>query len=90
VQVRIFKLLDAGDQESVAEAKQLHRSILPMIQFASHSPAPAPAHMLAYGKQMFAWRADIKSIHPRAPPILRNTYNLDVAKVFVQDLPTLE
>jgi dihydrodipicolinate synthase/N-acetylneuraminate lyase len=86
VQVRIFKLLDAGDQESVAEAKQLHRSILPMIQFALHSPA----HMLAYGKQMFAWRADIKSIHPRAPPISPNTYNLDVAKAFVQDLPTLE
>jgi hypothetical protein len=88
VQVRIFKLLDAGDQKSVAEAKQLHRSILilPRIQFALHSPA----HMLAYGKQMFAWRADIKSIHPRAPAISPNTYNLDVAKAFVQDLPTLE
>lgn len=57
-----------------------------MIQFALHSPA----HMLAYGKQMFAWRADIKSIHPRAPAISPNTYNLDVAKAFVQDLPTLE
>jgi 2-keto-3-deoxy-L-arabinonate dehydratase len=86
VQCRMFELLEAGDEESINEAEQLHQSILPMIQFALHSPA----HMLAYGKQMFAWRSGIKDIYPRAPAITPNAYNLGVAKSFVQTLPNLD
>jgi hypothetical protein len=57
-----------------------------MIQFTLHSPA----HMLAYGKQMFAWRAGVKSVHLHAPAIAPNLYNLGLAKSFVQAIPSLD
>ncbi|MDE0992916.1 MAG: dihydrodipicolinate synthase family protein [Rhodospirillales bacterium] len=86
IQCRMFELLDAGDKDGLKEAELIHQSILPMIQFALHSSA----HMLAYGKQMFAWRAGIKSVHSRAPAIAPNPYNLGLAKSFVQALPSLD
>ncbi|NQV99710.1 MAG: dihydrodipicolinate synthase family protein [Rhodospirillales bacterium] len=85
IQCRMFELLDAGDAASLEAAENLHRSILPMIQFALHSPA----HMLAYGKQMFAWRAGIGQVHPRAPALTADAYNLGVAKAFIDPLAPL-
>lgn len=86
IQCKMFELLDAGDEGSLAAADKLHQTILPMIQFALHSPA----HMLAYGKQMFAWRAGINNVVPRAPALTPNAYNLKVAESFVEALPPLE
>lgn len=85
VQSKIFTLLENEDAQSQLEAEKLHQSILPMIQFALHSPA----HMLVYGKRMFAMRAGIKTVHPRAPALTPNDYNLGVAKAFVDQLPAL-
>lgn len=86
VQCKIYGLLEVGDKSSRMEAETLHQSILPMIQFALHSPA----HMLTYGKRMFARRAGIKTVHPRAPAIPANVYNMEVAKAFVDQLPELQ
>lgn len=85
IQCKMFELLDAGGAANLAAAEKLHQSILPMIQFALHSPA----HMLAYGKQMFAWRAGIETVHPRAPGLTPNAYNLELAKTFIEPLGML-
>lgn len=85
IQCKIFGLLEKGGVEGLAEAERLHQSILPMIQFALHSPA----HMLTYGKRMFAWRAGIEGVHPRAPALTANDYNLGLSKDFIDQLPKL-
>ncbi len=82
IQCRIFELLDSAEPDKLQQAESLHQKILPMIQFALHSPA----HMLAYGKQMFAWRAGIKTVYPRAPAITPTAYNLQLAKRFIAPL----
>jgi 4-hydroxy-tetrahydrodipicolinate synthase len=69
VQLRIFELMRAGDEE---EAARLHASILPLIVFMTHS---VPL-LLCYGKRLIARRLGIETIHERAPELQPTAFGL--------------
>jgi 4-hydroxy-tetrahydrodipicolinate synthase len=69
VQLRIFELMRAGEEE---EAARLHASILPLIVFMTHS---VPL-LLCYGKRLIARRLGIETIHERAPELTPTAFGL--------------
>jgi 4-hydroxy-tetrahydrodipicolinate synthase len=83
VQVRILKLIGEGKHE---EAERLHKDILPYLYFVLHSPE----HMLCYGKRLFAKRAGIGAIHPRAPHLQPNEFSTGVIEHYARGLKPLQ
>jgi 2-keto-3-deoxy-L-arabinonate dehydratase len=82
IEARIFNLMEAGQED---EAEALYRSILPLLYFLLHSPE----HMLCYGKRLFARRAGIAEIHPRAPFIPPSSFSTKLVDAYARCLPTL-
>jgi 2-keto-3-deoxy-L-arabinonate dehydratase len=66
VQVRLYEAMRAGTPAGEAEAERIHREILPLLHFMTHSPE----HMLCYGKRFMAKRLTLPEIYPRNPSIL--------------------
>jgi 4-hydroxy-tetrahydrodipicolinate synthase len=83
VEVEVFRLASAGRLD---EADALHRTILPLLQFVLHSPE----HMLCYGKRLFARRAGIATVHPRAPAIMPEAFSTAVVERLAKVLPELK
>jgi len=84
-QVRIYELSMRGDAASMTEAQRLHREIFPLLAFLTHSPE----HLLCYGKRLFALRAGIARVHPRAPCLYPDDFGTRVAADLARDLPFL-
>jgi 4-hydroxy-tetrahydrodipicolinate synthase len=83
VQAEIMRLMAAGKED---EAEALHRSILPLLYFVLHSPE----HMLCYGKRLFARRAGIADMHPRAPCLTPAPFSTGVIEAYSRHLPALK
>ena len=66
VQVRLYEAMRTGTPAGEAEAERIHREILPLLHFMTHSPE----HMLCYGKRFMAKRLGLPRVHPRSPCIL--------------------
>ena len=60
---RIFAGSRSDDDECVAEAERLFRSVTPLLQFLTTSDA----HRLLYGKLLLALRLGLSSLTPRPP-----------------------
>jgi 4-hydroxy-tetrahydrodipicolinate synthase len=85
VQVRLYDLMRQGGEAAEAEAEAIHKSILPLLHFMTHSPE----HMLCYGKRFMARRLDLADIHPRAPAILPTAFGERVARHYGAELGSL-
>ena len=75
VQVRLYEAMRRGTPASEAEAERIHREILPILHFMTHSPE----HMLCYGKRFMAKRLRLPEIYPRSPSILPTEFGTMVA-----------
>ena len=75
LQVRLYKAMRGATSDSEAEAERIHREILPLLHFMTHSPE----HMLCYGKRFMAKRLSLLEIHPRTPSILPTKFGTMVA-----------
>jgi 2-keto-3-deoxy-L-arabinonate dehydratase len=85
LQVRIYELMRKGNQFAETEAEALHKSILPLLHFMTHSPE----HMLCYGKRLMARRLELSTVHPRAPAVLPTEFGERVARHYGGMLGTL-
>jgi 4-hydroxy-tetrahydrodipicolinate synthase len=85
VQTRIFDLLSKGGAEAEAEADRLHRSILPLLLFMTHSPE----HMLCYGKRFFARRIGVDRVEARAPAIPPHEFGTQVVDFYARGMAAL-
>jgi len=65
LQVRLYEAMRLATPAGEAEAECIHREILPLLHFMTHSPE----HMLCYGKRFMAKRLALPEIHPRSPYI---------------------
>ncbi|HUK09277.1 MAG TPA: dihydrodipicolinate synthase family protein [Stellaceae bacterium] len=86
LQVRLYNAMRTGTTEGEAEAEQIHRGILPLLHFMTHSPE----HMLCYGKRFMARRLGLAEIHPRQPCIQPTPFGMQVANRYgaaLLDLP---
>jgi 2-keto-3-deoxy-L-arabinonate dehydratase len=75
LQVRIYDSMRKGTPADEAEAERIHREILPLLHFMTHSPE----HMLCYGKRLMARRLDLPAFHPRLPCILPTPFGTRTA-----------
>jgi len=65
LQVRLYEAMCSATSAGEAEAERIHREILPLLHFMTHSPE----HMLCYGKRFMATRLALPEFHPRSPCI---------------------
>ena len=75
LQVRLYEAMRGATSASEAEAERIHREILPLLHFMTHSPE----HMLCYGKRLMAKRLSLPEVHPRSPSILPTQFGTTVA-----------
>jgi 2-keto-3-deoxy-L-arabinonate dehydratase len=75
LQVRLYDAMRTGTTAGENEAERIHREILPLLHFMTHSPE----HMLCYGKRLMARRLGIEEVHPRLPCILPTPFGTRVA-----------
>ena len=80
--VEICRLLTLGDAEDIARARQLQANILPLIQFAQHSPE----QMFCYGKRLMARRIGIETVFHREPCVQPSDFGLRVFEDLTQGL----
>jgi 2-keto-3-deoxy-L-arabinonate dehydratase len=85
VQVRLYEAMRTGTPAGEAEAERIHREILPLLHFTTHSPE----HMLCYGKRLMAKRLGLPEIHPRMPFIWPSSFGTVVADKLGSGLPAL-
>ena len=85
LQVRLYEAMHAGTPAGEAEAERIHREILPLLHFMTHSPE----HMLCYGKRFMAKRLGLGEVHPRQPSILPTAFGTMVADRLGATLPAL-
>jgi 4-hydroxy-tetrahydrodipicolinate synthase len=85
VQVRLYEAMRAGTPAGEAEAERIHREILPLLHFMTHSPE----HMLCYGKRFMATRLGLGEVHARQPSILPTSFGTTVAHRLGAALPAL-
>ena len=74
-QVLIYRAMRRATPEGEAEAEVIHRDILPLVLYMTHSPE----HMLCYGKRFMAKRLALPEIHPRSPNIAPTPFGTMVA-----------
>lgn len=82
VQLEIYRQFQLGTPQSLAQAEELHRAILPAIVFMSRS---VPA-MLCYGKRLFASQAGITINHERTPFLQPTDFGLAEMFRFLRDI----
>jgi 2-keto-3-deoxy-L-arabinonate dehydratase len=75
LQVSLYESMRTGTTAGEIEAERIHRAILPLLHFMTHSPE----HMLCYGKRFMARRLALTAVHPRAPCILPTPFGMQVA-----------
>ena len=75
LQVRLYEAMHGATPAGEEEAERIHREILPLLHFMTHSPE----HMLCYGKRFMAKRLRLPEIHPRIPSILPTQFGTMVA-----------
>jgi 4-hydroxy-tetrahydrodipicolinate synthase len=85
IQVRIYELMREGKDKSQVLADELLGNNLPLIQFLLHSPA----HMLHYGKHLFAERIGVGTVNPRAPTVIPTEFGHKVVAHYASHLPPL-
>jgi 4-hydroxy-tetrahydrodipicolinate synthase len=85
LQVRLYEAMRTGTTAGENEAERIHREILPLLHFMTHSPE----HMLCYGKRLMARRLSIEEVHPRLPCILPTPFGTRVADHYSAGLPDL-
>jgi 4-hydroxy-tetrahydrodipicolinate synthase len=85
LQVQLYAAMRRGTVASEAEAEQIHRNLLPLLHFMTHSPE----HMLCYGKRFMARRLGLTDIHPRHPCILPSAFGTRVADQYGAALQAL-
>lgn len=85
LQVRIYELMREGKDKSEVLADELLGDSLPLIQFLLHSPA----HMLHYGKHLFAERIGVREINPRAPTVIPTEFGARIVAHYASNLPPL-
>jgi 4-hydroxy-tetrahydrodipicolinate synthase len=75
-QVQIYEAMRCGTPQSESEAEAMHREILPLLLYMTHSPE----HMLCYGKRFMAGRLGITAVNPRWPAIMPTSFGTRVAE----------
>ncbi len=85
VLAQVYDLFQKGDEASIAQAEELHASVLPLLTYVMASPE----HMLCYGKRLFARRAGIAEVHPRHPCVLPNAFGESIVARYAAALPSL-
>jgi len=75
VQVSLYEAMRVAGSAGEAEAERIHREILPLLHFMTHSPE----HMLCYGKRFMAKRLGLPEFHPRSPSIQPSRFGTMVA-----------
>jgi 2-keto-3-deoxy-L-arabinonate dehydratase len=75
LQVRIYESMRHGTTADESEAERIHREILPLLHFMTHSPE----HMLCYGKRLMARRLALSAVYPRFPCILPTPFGTRTA-----------
>jgi 4-hydroxy-tetrahydrodipicolinate synthase len=85
LQVRLYEAMRLGTAEGEAEAERIHRDILPLLHFMTHSPE----HMLCYGKRFMARRLDLDEVGPRLPCILPTAFGTRVVDHYSAGLSRL-
>lgn len=85
VQVRLYEAMRGATSASEADAECIHREILPLLHFMTHSPE----HMLCYGKRFMAKRLNLPEVHPRSPSIQPTQFGTMVADRLGAALGTL-
>jgi 2-keto-3-deoxy-L-arabinonate dehydratase len=75
LQVRLYEAMRTGTRAGEDEAESIHRDLLPLLHFMTHSPE----HMLCYGKRFMAKRLALTEVHPRSPCILPTPFGTMVA-----------
>jgi 2-keto-3-deoxy-L-arabinonate dehydratase len=84
-QVRLYDAMRLGTPAGESEAERIHRDILPLLHFMTHSPE----HMLCYGKRFMARRLGLEAVHPRSPCILPTPFGTKVVDHYGADLADL-
>ena len=75
IQVSLYEAMRVAGSAGEAEAERIHREILPLLHFMTHSPE----HMLCYGKRFMAKRLELPEFHPRSPSIQPSRFGTMVA-----------
>jgi len=85
LQVRLYDLMRRATSQAEAEAEAIHKSILPLLHYMTHSPE----HMLCYGKRFMARRLGLAEIHARQPALAPTPFGERVAQHHGQDMGVL-
>ena len=84
-QVLIYKAMQRATPEGDSEAEAIHRDILPLVLYMTHSPE----HMLCYGKRFMARRLGLSEVNPRSPALAPTAFGTRVTEHYGASLGPL-